>query len=287
MVGRQVYHKNYGRGVIAKSENSLITVEFATGPRTFLFSHPICRKMLKLLPEEDNKIICLWGKSFEFSREVIAHFILKDHPEYKDCIKQKVDAWFGDFEGSTYQGDCMTSPKIDLWFNSYFEDLGCDENHVVPYIKDFLHCFQNGDVLYQRYSDYIGIGTYGIDFNLRPLFYARAEAAMAYNATAIYRSVIPKGNVVFDYKKAVDIITKFDEDFDWISKYEFNPTWKTAFCLIVHSVYIKNKTFDKNETNVSQEFEQRTEMFLKKYLTPIDQPLTVDFLSRRLNRFHR
>ena len=89
----------------------------------------------------DNKIECKWGRNSEFSRKVIAHFILKENPEYIDVIDEKVEKWFSDFEGSTYEGDCLTTNKFANWFESYFIDLGCNSKHILPYVKDFLQCF--------------------------------------------------------------------------------------------------------------------------------------------------
>ena len=100
-----------------------------------------------------NKIECKWGENSEFSREVIAHFILKENPEYIDVIDEKVEKWFSDFKGSDYEGDCMTACKFENWFETYFVDLGCDSKHVLPYVKEFWNCFSEiGTSVFDEYK---------------------------------------------------------------------------------------------------------------------------------------
>lgn len=306
MIGKRVCHPKLGPGTVIKLLNNRVYIKFNNGIIGFPLSNPVISKMLGISPDKNrkskhqlenkvthSKIQCLWGSDSEFSREVIAYYILNDHPEYKDCIEQKVNEWFIDFEGSTYQGDCMTSAsKIQFWFNSYFKDRGCDEEHISPYIKDFLLCFKDGsNVQYGSFmknilqqwvicdDDLFDLDpsmdidySFNIDYTFYSLFYNSSEIR-SYSYRAMTLFISEENNFNFDYSNAIEIISKFDDEFDWISKYEFNPSWKCAFCIAVYAVYAYNKLLVKSNSEQVNKYNQRAEEFIHKYLSLNEQDL--------------
>jgi len=225
----------------------------------------------------DNKIECKWGRNSEFSRKVIAHFILKENPEYIDVIDEKVEKWFSDFEGSTYEGDCLTTNKFANWFESYFIDLGCNSKHILPYVKDFLQCFpEEGTSIYAKYKERItGKSLNSEDFlHYVPHFtYKEQYTRYAYD---VFSNIIPiNKDLFFDYDRAIEIIQNFDNDFDWISEYIFNAKWKMVFCLVVDFMYICNRSeIEKNKNN---KYDQVAGAFLNKYMYRVFEEFDRDF----------
>lgn len=214
--------------------------------------------------EKTDKVRCVWGSDSDFSKEVIAHFILKEHPEYKSCIDDKVTEWFQNFIGSSYEGDVLTTAKYLCWFDSYFQDLGCDKNHILPYVKELFRCFyQIGDSLYNEYLR-------RIDFNNNsqlisiPYFTDKKQYMLYVNR--VFANFIPLNiNFEFDYERAIRIIKKYSESFEWINKYEFIPKWQSAFCIVVD--FILKCDCSEDEAPRKANYDRIAEDFLKKHLS--------------------
>lgn len=238
-----------------------------------------------------KRIKCVWSESSPFSREVIAHFILKDNPEYRDIIDQKVDEWFLSFRGSSYEGDVMTTGKISNWFNSYFMDLGCNREHIIPYIKDFWMCFGDyGVFLFERYLERIGAKD-GSEY-LDGMPFLEFSRDYKIYANSVFKGMLPDGkDLYFDYKRGARIVENFDKEFDWLSKYEFNPKWKIAFCLPVN--YISRCGCSDEEKAEKEVFDTAAENFLDKYLALeemrdfLNQKICVDGKDTTMEEFFR
>ena len=213
-----------------------------------------------------KRIECKWGRNSEFSKMVVAHFILKDHPEYKDIIDGKVEEWFLQFEGSDYEGDCLTTNRFARWFESYFIDLGCDSKHVLPYVKDFLQCFSElGNSIYEEYKGRIMIKSIKNEDYLHRVPLCVYKYQYAQYANEVFRNIIPLNTYLFfDYDRAVEIIERFDNKFDWISKYNFNAKWKIVFCLVVDFIY--RCSCSEFEKELKNRYDQVAGKFLNKYL---------------------
>ena len=228
----------------------------------------------------NKRIECKWGRSFEFSKMVIAHFILKDHPEYKDSIDEKVEEWFLQFEGSDYEGDCLTTNRFARWFESYFIDLGCDSKHVLPYVKDFLQCFSElGTSIYDEYTGRIMIKSLKNEDFLHRVPLCVYKHQYAQYANEVFHNIIPLNtDLFFDYDRAVEIIERFDNQFDWISKYNFNAKWKIVFCLVVDFIY--RCSCSESEKELKTMYDQVAGEFLNKYL--IFEEFDTNFKRRKI-----
>ena len=227
-----------------------------------------------------KRIQCKWGRNFEFSKMVIAHFILKDHPEYKNSIDEKVEEWFSQFEGSDYEGDCLTTNKFSRWFESYFVDLGCDSKHVLPYVKDFLQCFSElGTSIYDEYKGRIMIRSLNDEEFLHRVPHCVYQHQYAQYANEVFHNIIPlKTDLFFDYDRAVETIESFDNEFDWISKYTFNAKWKIVFCLVVDFIY--RCSCSEGEKEQKNKYDKVAGAFLTKYL--VFEEFDTNFNKRKI-----
>ena len=221
--------------------------------------------------KQTDKVKCLWGENSPFSREVIAHFILLENPEYKECIEEKVTSWFECFNGSEYEDDVITTRKYLGWFNTYFQHLGCDSDHVLPYIKELLKCFdETGDALYDKYLCIIGGGNKSL--NSMPYLLSKKDYFIYCNQ--VFTCFIPlTQNLAFDYERAIKIIQRFNDNFSWITKYEFNSKWKMAFCLLVDLILGCGCSIE--ETSRKSNYDLVATDFLKNYLSFVETDVTV------------
>lgn len=211
-----------------------------------------------------KKIKCEWSKDSSFARSVIAHFILKENSEYKDIIERKVDEWFDNFSGSDYEGDCITGNKIQGWFDSYFVDLGCNKEHVIPYIKNFWLCFGDyGAFIHERYLERIGENPMSQYLDNMPFCTFKRDYQIY--ANSVFKEIIPDGKeLTFNYNEAIRIIRNFDAEFDWLNKYDFNQKWKIAFCLPVD--FISKCGCSDEERTEKEAFDKAANEFLDKHL---------------------
>ena len=225
--------------------------------------------------KQTDKIKCLWGEKSPFSKKVIAHFIVKEHPEYKDCIEEKVESWFKDFSGSVYEGDVLTTGKYLNWFNTYFQYLGCDSNHVLPYIKELIRCFDKiGDALYEQYLRLIS----GSNKHLDSMPYLLNKQNYFIYCNQVFDSFIPSNqNFSFDYERAIKIIQKFNDNFSWISAYVFNSKWKMAFCMLVDFIY--RCDCSSEEAARKKNYDNVASKFLEEYLSFTETNVTVTIKS--------
>ena len=214
----------------------------------------------------NGKIECKWGRNSPFTREVIGDFILKKHPEYKNQLEEKVDEWLDSFESSMDFVDFIHYRHFRSFFETYFQDLGCNKTNVLPYITEFWHSFPNyGDALYKAYITMGGIckDCEGMYLPERIWFYHEYSSKNPFHFSTFYFDKhAPLEEIAnFNYEKAIEIIEKFDIEFDWISKYSFKPKWLSAFCTIVDFIYSVGNT----ENNVVKKYCETARAFLEKY----------------------
>ena len=224
-----------------------------------------------------KKIECKWGEKSEFSRKVIAHFILKDDPSCAKCIDQKVDEWFCQFKNSMYEGDCMTSCLFLNWFNSYFEDLGCNMENVLKHIKAFCQCFKNknpnakeniGDVIYKKYAKCIKYKLMGGFCHNLDFFYKKAIEVLDFackksNFEDLVMSENENQSFYIDYTTALKSLECFDEEFSWTVEYDFKMKWLHAFIILVH--YTLFAEIEPMFPELKKDFEEKVINFFKKY----------------------
>lgn len=190
-----------------------------------------------------NKIECKWGRDSEFSKKVIEHFILQEHPEYCDCIEEKVEKWFAAFEGSEYEGDCITGRKFKYWFRTYFEDLGFNKEHLAEYVKKIGQCFLNLDDKF--YEDFMN-AQFPSNFSMK-----LKEISPEQDIRYVYEilSIIKESDFrkTCDFKKAAQILLEFDKEFNWITEYDFDfSIFLEKFFFFVDFVFYHRET-DENE----------------------------------------
>lgn len=202
-----------------------------------------------------KKIECKWGKSSVFSRKVVAHFILEDNPEYADCIEEKVDEWFSDFEGSTYEGDCMTGGHFLNWFETYFEDCGCNEENVLPYIKDLCATFSGvGDEVYRLFVENGKNDKMWLE-NVSKLKFFTYSRRMIQRSLKVFLN-LRKDTV--DCNAAIEVIKSFDKKFNWVSEYAYNPAWIVVFFSLVDYILKSGLLGEQNNKSI--------DMLINKYI---------------------
>ena len=224
-----------------------------------------------------NKIECKWGEKNEFSRKVIAHFILKDDPSCEDSIEKNVDEWFKAFKNSAYEGDCMTACRFTNWFNSYFEDLGCNMENVLKHVKAFCQCYKSKDPntgkniseeIYDKYSQCIKTKLTRFSRYESDSFYADAFGVLDFACNKSYSlELLMDENVNqsfhIDYTVAMQAIERFDEEFSWTVEYDFNMKWINAFIILVH--YTLFVEIEPMFPMLKKDFEVKVIEFFKKY----------------------
>ena len=211
---------------------------------------------------------------------MIAHFILKETPDASDHIEEHVDEWFRNFEGSTYQGDCMTAGKFRAWFETYFEEIGCNEQNLLPHIKELALCLYNKSVrapdeyalfLFENYSSYLSCNIHyfssrDTSYFMQKAFSKLEEINSNYIAKDAGRHANHPCEIEIDFKRIEKCFAEFDKEFSRFSDYDLNHRWINAYVALVAFIFCSDNPFYKFPQHENESFCLNLRRYIFKFV---------------------